>query len=91
MLTRYRIAVINDFRNSTAFVDFCDYGNLKIWNASKVSGPTTYAKSDDAVHVYLNFKLVCSVKEVALAESAIKKLLLNSPVDLYEYLDVLEL
>jgi len=90
-MIRYRISIRNDYRNSFAYVDFCDYGNLQIWNASKVSSIAGYAKATDCIGVYLNFELVGSYKEVALATSAIKKLILNSPVDLYNYLDVLEL
>lgn len=85
--TRYRIGVINDFRNETGFVDYQEYmhGEVKHWNASRCGIATEHQKSDDAIHIFLNFKKLYVVKSNAEAESKITELLRNAPIDLSDY------
>lgn len=84
---RYRIGVINNFRNETGFVDYQQYmhGEVKSWNASRCGIATEHQKSEDGIHIFLNFKKLLVVKSNAEAERKIEELLQNAPIDLSDY------
>ena len=82
------MAVVNDFRNETSFVDYRRYGTLQVWDASVTSGPRRPQRSTDRITVYLNFRPVGEFTETAAARALVKALLNQAPVDLSEFLDV---
>jgi hypothetical protein len=86
--SRYRIGVINDFRDSFSFIEWKSYGDGKMqhWDACTVKGEHRgYQESTDAIHVFLNFKKVGEFKDTASAEALLRKLLREAPVDLSEF------
>lgn len=79
---RYRIGVINDFRDSFSFIDYKEYGTLKVYDACRTSG---FKKQGDGnIHVFLNFKKVGMYKAKSEAVSAIRKLLAGAPCSFFE-------
>jgi hypothetical protein len=60
----HRVGIINDFRDTHAFVEFRSYGTLSICNASNTGGSD---RSPGGVHVFVNMKKVqtCHSKDEA--------------------------
>lgn len=80
---RYRIGIINDFKNSTSFIDYRVYGSLQIWDACNSSGENgSFCKSSDSIKLFLNFKPIGEFKTSQEVEIIIKRLIEESPVDL---------
>ena len=79
---RYRIGVINDFRDSFAFIDYKEYGTLKIFDACRTSGVDR--KEDGSIAVFLNFKKVGQFKSKSEAVSLLKKLLAEAPCSFFD-------
>ena len=79
---RYRIGVINDFRDSYAFIEYKEYGTLKIFDACRTSGVDR--KEDGSVAVFLNFKKVGQFKSKSEAVSLLKKLLAEAALGIKE-------
>lgn len=87
---RYRIGIIDDFKNEYAFVDYRDYGGIQIWDACRVaSAHRGYHLQEDSIHVFLNLNKVGEYHTRHEAEGVIKKLLLDAPIDLKEFWDYL--
>lgn len=86
---RYRIGVINDFRNSYSFVDYQQWGDkVKVWDASRTSSAHRgYALPDDSISVFLNFKKLQEFKTTEGANQLVRKLLSEAPVSLTEFQD----
>lgn len=83
---RYRIGVINDYRQTFSFVDYQDFGAMQVWDACWVKGEHRgYNKASDSIGVFLNFKMVGEFKDTASAEALLRKLLREAPVDLSEF------
>lgn len=89
MKARYRIGVIDDFRNEFSYVDFRDYGGAQVWAINKVRGPAKRQEADDAIRVFLNFKQVGIYKARSEANLAIKNLMDSAPVSLVEFQHIL--
>ena len=85
MVTRYRIGVIDDYRNEFAYIDYNDYGQLQIWNACVVTGTQERQNKDDAIHIFLNFTKVNVFKKRSDADGLLKQLMLAAPISLVEY------
>jgi hypothetical protein len=80
---RYRIGVINDFKNTYAFIDYQNYGTLHIWDGCATSGVHKgYQLADDHIYIFLNFKQIKKTKSYSEAEETIIHLLREAPVDL---------
>lgn len=78
--------MIDDFRNEFSFVEYKQYPkDMRIWDACRVGGPRERQKPDDAIHVFLNYKLVGKFKTRLGAVEIIKKLLDEAPTDLTEF------
>jgi hypothetical protein len=89
-LIRYRIAVVDDFRNEFSFVEYKQYPrDMRIWDACKVSGPREYQKATDCITVFLNYKEVGKFKTREDALNLIRRLLEEAPVNLDEFKDYL--
>lgn len=87
---KFRISIINDFKNSLSFIDYKEYGTLQIWDARKVKGTHRgYQTSEDNIGIFLNYNLIKTVKTKEEAEQLVKELLKQSPVNLLEFLDYL--
>ena len=76
MNIHHRVAIINDYRDSFAFIEYNNWGSLEVCNAS-VSKSTSY--SDTGIHIFINYNKisVCSSKEEA--EQWIIKLINSFP------------
>jgi hypothetical protein len=79
---RYRIGVINDFRDSFSFIDYKVYGELKIFDACRVAGVDR--KEDGSISVFLNFKKVGEFKSKSEAVSKLRELLGNAPCSFFD-------
>lgn len=77
---RYRIGIINDFKETTTVVDFQKYGIVEILDVFQVGGQHRgYQVKEDAIHIFLNFKKVAVVKSRSEAVSTIRKLIQDCP------------
>lgn len=79
MITKYRIGILNDFKNSYAYADFKDYGEIQFFNVSISSSTPDYQKSTDDIGIFLNYKLIARFKEKAPAIALVNKLLSEAP------------
>ncbi len=85
-LCRYRIGLIDDFRNEFSFVDYRDFGGLQVWNACRIGmAHRGHQLSDDSIHVFLNFKKVGIYQDRQAANTVLSRLLSAAPVDLAEF------
>lgn len=89
----FRITVINEFRNATAFVSYRRYGELEIWDASCSRGPApSYLTGFERVHIFdRRGEQHCMAKGYDEARAYILRLIAQAPVDLTEYTDRLML
>lgn len=81
----YRIGVLNDFKNTHSFLQFQDYGELKVFDASCTKGTHRgFQKESDSIAVFLNFEKVLDtkVKEQALAMA--QDLIAKAPAEAQE-------
>ena len=80
---RYRIGIINDFTNKTAFVDYRNYNNnLIILDVSIVgSKHKGYIESKDSIGIFLNFSLIKEFKIKEEARNFIIQLIKDSPTE----------
>jgi hypothetical protein len=69
--------VINDFRDSFAFIDYKVYGTLKVFDACWTAGVDR--KEDGSISIFLNFKKVGEYKSRSEAVSMVRKLLNEAP------------
>jgi hypothetical protein len=74
--------MINDFRSTYAFIDYKDYGRLKVWDACWTHGVDKI--QDPWIHVFLNFKKVGQWKTKREAREAIEKLIAEAPDSFFE-------
>ena len=93
-LKRYRIGIINDFRDSFTYCDHQDYGSLQSLDVCRVSGVHRgYQESKDTIGVFLNFKLLNEFKEkngaLKLVRELVEKAPPNAKTDFERHLDVL--
>lgn len=80
---RYRIGVIDDFLNQYAFVDYQEFGTLRVWDGCRVgSAHRGHQLSSDAIFVFLNFKQVGKYFSREEAHAALARLVREAPVDL---------
>ena len=79
LVIKYRIGIIDDFRNTFSFIDGKLYGENYFFSAGKFGGKKGYQKFDDAIHVFLNFKKIGVFKIREDANKAIKKLIDDCP------------
>lgn len=77
---RYRIGIINDFRNSHAFMDFQDYGTLQVFDCSYTEGAHKgFQEARDSIGVFLNFALIEEFKDKSSALNLVYKLIKECP------------
>lgn len=80
--------MIDDFKNEFSFIDYKQFPNdMRHWDACKVKGEREHQKSDDAIHVFLNFNLVGKFKTRREAVKIIQRLLDEAPASLDEFKD----
>lgn len=85
----YRIGVINDFKNEFAFIEYRDYGELKIWNSCAVRCEHRgHQLAKDSIGVFLNFELVGEFRSFDEANALIRKLIAQAPTDLTEFASI---
>jgi len=79
------VGVINDFQNSFSFIDFKDYGQLKIFDACFTKGEKVCNTSSDDISIFLNFKKVGSFKVKLQAQAFLKQLISEAPSEAREF------
>lgn len=78
----YRVAVLNEFRNQKAFVDFKQFGTNKFWSAFWQSWPHRgYDVKDDRICVFLNYEQVCKTTSKDEAALELSILICGCPVE----------
>lgn len=72
-------------------IDYQQWGDqVKLWSAFKITQERKpYQESSDAIHVFLNFKLIGKFKTKQDAQRLIKKLIEESPASLDDLQDYL--
>jgi len=77
---RYRVGIINDFKEVYAYVDYQKLGDTTITAACEVKGKHKgYQDKDDAIHIFLNFNKVGVMKTKSEAVSLLNKLVEECP------------
>lgn len=74
--------MINEFRDSFAFIDYQVFGTLEVFDACRCSSEDW--NSSGSIHVFLNFKKVGEYKSKQEAYQAIKKLLDSAPHEFFK-------
>lgn len=92
---RYRIGIINDFKNNHSFVDYRKIGidkTLELWDGCIAGGSHRgFQLASDRIWIFLNFEQVGNTVSREEARGIIRKLLDDAPVDLSDlafYLEV---
>ena len=92
---KYRIGIINDFKDTTTVVDYQKYGIMQSLQAWEVGGNNHrgYQLKEDAIWIFCNFQKVAVVKSRSEAVSVLNKLIANCPQeakkDFEEYKEIL--
>lgn len=80
VVLKYRISVIDDFRDTFSFIDAKLYGENYFFGAGKFGGNHRgYQKSDDAIWVFVNYVKVGVFKNRQEARAFIQKLIDDCP------------
>lgn len=74
--------MINEFRDSFAFVDYQTFGKLEVFDACWVGGVNKI--QDGNIHVFLNFKKVGEFKAKLEAVSMLRNLISEAPDRFFE-------
>lgn len=77
------MGVINDFQNTTSFIDYKQYGELKVFDASFAKGEQPNHAGD--IGVFLNLKLVGRFKAKQQALALVEKLIREAPAEAREW------
>lgn len=84
----YRIAVLNEFRNEFAYIDFKKFGVTKAYGAFWTSWPRKgYTDKEDRICVFLNFEQVCKTTARVDAEAALEELLAKAPPEMRGFIE----
>lgn len=76
----YRIAVLNEFRNNYAFVDFKKFGEMRHWTAGWTAWPHRgYVTKDDRICVFLNYEQLVKTTAKEEALKKVKELIAECP------------
>lgn len=85
---RCRIAVLNEFRNNYAFIDFKKFGITRSSTAGWVAWPHKgYVEKDDRICVFLNYEQVCKTTARVEAEAALEELIGESPPEMRGFIE----
>ena len=77
---RYRVAVLNDFRNTYAFIDFKKFGPVTHLEVCEVKGPMPErVASDDGIGIFVNWKRLVVVQDRASALYLLEDLIVKAP------------
>lgn len=90
-MLQHRIAIINDFDDSFSYVEYKDWGTLKVWNGCRVSSPHRgHQIADDVIIIFKNYQEVYRTKHKESARETIAFLLKETDEfrDLKEYLTI---
>lgn len=74
--------MINDFRDSYAFIDYKVYGELEVFDACYTAGVDW--NSAGSISIFLNFKKVGEFKSKSQAVSMVNKLLADAPCKFFD-------
>lgn len=88
---KYRIAVLNDFRNCTAFVDCRKYGETFIYGGCLI-GPGTKKRQEpkDSITIFLNYQQVGDFKSKTDAMRFLEKLIAETPKEFVREMEELK-
>jgi hypothetical protein len=80
------VGVINDFRSTHSFIDFKQYGELKVFDASCTKGEQpSFQRSTDSIAVFLNFKKLGDFKVKQQAQVLVMALIAEAPPESREF------
>jgi hypothetical protein len=71
--------VVNDYKNTYAFLNFFQGGEMMDFVACEVSGPKDHQEADDVIGIHVNYKPIALVKSKAEAIKILDKLLTECP------------
>lgn len=75
----YRIGMINEFKGIHSFLEYREYGELRILNVSCCQGTDNTDSGD--IYIFLNFNRVGIFKKKSDALGCINKLIAESPIN----------
>lgn len=79
----YRIAVLNEFRNNYAYIDFKKFGITKLYAAFWTAWPHKgFVEKEDRICVFLNYEQVCKTTARVEAGAALEELIAGSPPEM---------
>ncbi len=89
---RFRLSVVNEFRNEYSFVDYRRWGLIELWSGCSTRGePPKRQQPEDRIEVWFNWKRVGSYTSYAEAERTLREHLKLAPVSLGDWLHYLGL
>jgi hypothetical protein len=89
---RFRIAMIDDFRDAFSYAHYRRWGQLELWEGGRyVGAPPARQRPSDRIEIWLNWELVGAYRSRAEAQAHVRRLIDEAPASLYdltEYLDI---
>jgi hypothetical protein len=77
---KYRIGILNDFKDTKTVVDFQKYGQMEVVGAFEIGGQHRgYQLKEDSIWIFLNYQKVAEVKSKAEAIGILRKLIKDCP------------
>ena len=77
---KYRIGILNDFKETKTVVEYQKYGPMEIVDAFEIGGQHRgYQLKEDSIWIFLNYQKVAEVKSRAEAVGILRKLIVNCP------------
>lgn len=77
---KYRVCVINDFRNERHAIDCRKFGVLLVTDAWRVSSKHRgFQIHEDSIGIFINFEMVLETKDKELAKRFLKNLIKKVP------------
>jgi hypothetical protein len=89
---KFRLAIVNDFRNEWSYVDYRRWGLMELWTGCRIrEPPPLHQSAEDRISIWFNWEMVGAHKSYADAERQRDAYLKQAPVNLGELLSYLEL
>lgn len=83
----YRIGIINDFRETFAFVDYKKFGVVEYLQAFFVLGDHKgFVEKEDRIHIFLNYKKQIATVDSKEAGAVLANLICSCPAEMAGYL-----
>lgn len=86
----YRIAVINDYQECFSFIEYKQFGEVKIWDFGKCSININCAYNKKSIGLFLNYKLLSEYTNYKDFYRDLDKLLVDAPKEILEHIKILK-